>query len=254
MKNTILIIVLFINNFLFGQTLIEETFQNKGNTKFVSEKKAFYKNQTFINSDSSYTKKRFDLKNDKLLYIHNYKSLSPIIKQGIQINYFNSDTTYFDDNFPVANWYVMDYFKGTHRRINYDFEINYIEISESNLLHQFHDIFPVNSKELSNLDNSFIDLNNYIDKNRYVDMLNIEKSESIALNDKSKIVKVSFRLDEDGNPKDVSIVEGLHPIYDKEAVRLVINYPNWKQTINNSNNDDYIYILQIHFYRILNLN
>lgn len=43
-------------------------------------------------------------------------------------------------------------------------------------------------------------------------------------------VKVSFRLDEEGNAVAIRIEEGLSPACDQAVLRLMKNMPNWKKT------------------------
>jgi outer membrane biosynthesis protein TonB len=41
------------------------------------------------------------------------------------------------------------------------------------------------------------------------------------------VVRLCFEIDTDGVIKNIKVIKGVHPIYDKEAVRLIRESPDW---------------------------
>lgn len=100
MKGKLIIIICLLSTIqVYGQKLIEESYQHKNNKKYVDKEKAFYHNQRFLNPDSTYTDKRFYVKTGEQIYENNYCSINPLIKHGIQIGYNSgkpNQTVYFN--------------------------------------------------------------------------------------------------------------------------------------------------------------
>ncbi len=63
------------------------------------------------------------------------------------------------------------------------------------------------------------------------------------------IVYIGFVIDSLGNVSKAKILRSLHPLYDKEALRVVNMMPRWKPTIRNGKNVSNEWILPIAFPR-----
>jgi TonB family protein len=62
-------------------------------------------------------------------------------------------------------------------------------------------------------------------------------------------VKVSFVIGKDGNVSNVEVFEGVHPLLDAEAVRVIWNMPAWKPAMHKGKPVFVKYILPIKFKR-----
>lgn len=47
-------------------------------------------------------------------------------------------------------------------------------------------------------------------------------------------IYLRFCVEKDGKTSNISVVKGIHPEYDKEAIRLIKNMPMWKPGIKNN--------------------
>ena len=248
MRTIILTLLILFGLESFGQKLIDETFQNKGNTKYVTEKKAYYHNQTYLNSDSTFTKKRFIAKTGKQLYEWNFSSLEPEIRHGVQITFGKNDTIYFEHGMPTGIWNVNDFFKGKRVILDYNFQIDYAENEDwPNLPDiKINDHLKSFEKE-PEFKGGFKGFEKYVYDNRYFDVFNVNR---IALEiPKPAIVKLSFEISSTGDVTNVKIIKGVHPIYDKEAYRLILNSPDWKPAIQDGEPTNSVIYFWVHFQR-----
>lgn len=62
-------------------------------------------------------------------------------------------------------------------------------------------------------------------------------------------VIVCFKVEEDGEISDVTIIEGVNKILNKEATRVVENMPNWKPAFENGISVGSVLLIPIVFFR-----
>lgn len=135
-------------------------------------------------------------------------------------------------------------------RINYDFNIVYKSDTvklDTILPDIIKDINAYNSRP-NFLNGGFEGFQKYIYENRYYDVFNIGYEEMMAM-PKQRIVKLSFDIDTKGKIHNIMVLQGVHPIYDKEAVHLIRNLPQWSPGIVENRNVNSRIFYGIHFHR-----
>lgn len=191
-----LLILCFAFQIAVGQDIIEKKFyKDKWGGPSIDEKKAKVVEYTIKEKDGTLRYEMRSISNDKLLRSRSYK-----------------------DGSPVGKW-----ISSNGNELDYDFELQYLDNGSEN-----QDCFILQGENGDKFKN--IDLPVFPnEKNdfRYFVQKQLSYPEICVENGIQGKISFQFLIDENGKLTNISVIEGVDKILDKEAARAIRLSPDW---------------------------
>ncbi|MBN1639133.1 MAG: energy transducer TonB [Ignavibacteriales bacterium] len=191
-----LLILFFAFQISVGQDIIEKKFyKDKWGGPSIDEKKAKVVEYTIKEKDGTLRYEMRSISNNKLLRLRSYK-----------------------DGSPVGKW-----ISSNGKELDYDFQLQYIDKESDNL-----DCYILQGENGDKFKN--IDLPVFPNENndfRYFVQKQLIYPEICVENGIQGRILFQFLIDEKGKLTNISVIEGVDKILDKEAARAIHLSPDW---------------------------